>query len=189
MEWLARAGWMVYPIGLCAVAALTLFFERWFSLAPRRVAPEGWRAEVLAQMRRDEAPTGLERAAAGRLVVAWLKSADRRRERVGEAGQRLVVEMERGISWLATIASLAPLLGLTGTVLGMIEVFQRMTVDAGAGSQLLAGGIWMALVTTVLGMLVAMPTLVLHRLLQGRVQARVSDLERFAEDLLDGPNT
>ena len=108
MEWLARAGWMVYPIGLCAVAALTLFFERWFSLSPRRVAPEGWRAEVLAQMRRDEAPTGLERAAAGRLVVAWLKSADRRRERVGEAGQRLVVEMERGISWLATIASLAP---------------------------------------------------------------------------------
>ena len=161
---------MVYPIGLCAVAALAVL-ERWFSLAPRRVAPEGWRAEVLAQMRRDEAPTGLERAAAGRLVVAWLKSADRRRERVGEAGQRLVVEMERGISWLATIASLAPLLGLTGTVLGMIEVFQRMTVD-GAGSQLLAGGIWMALVTTAGGMLVAMPTLVLHRLLQGRASAR-----------------
>ena len=188
MEWLARAGWMVYPIGLCAVAALTLFFERWFSLSPRRVAPEGWRAECWRRCGAMRRPPGSS-AAAGRLVVAWLKSEDRRRERVGEAGQRLVAEMERGISWLATIASLAPLLGLTGTVLGMIEVFQRMTVDAGAGSQLLAGGIWMALVTTVLGMLVAMPTLVLHRLLQGRACKRVSDLERFAEDLLDGPNT
>lgn len=180
-----RAGWMVYPIGLCAVASLTLFLERWFALSNRRVLPPAWREQVVVALRGDGELPALDGVAAGRMVVALRKDSLRIRERVQETGQRLVAEMERGISWLGTIAALAPLLGLTGTVLGMIEVFQRMTMQAGADSQILAGGIWMALVTTVLGMLVAMPTLVLHRLLQGRVQARINELEAFAEELLD----
>ena len=185
MEWLIRAGWMVYPIGFCAVASLTLFFERWFALSKRYVLPSVWRDRVLDALNHDDELPELDRIAAGRMVVAMNKSPSRRRERVHEVGQRLVSEMERGISWLGTIAALAPLLGLTGTVLGMIEVFQRMTVETGADSQVLAGGIWMALVTTVLGMLVAMPTLVLHRLLQGRVQARIGELEVFADQILE----
>jgi biopolymer transport protein ExbB len=185
MEWLVRAGWMVYPIGLCAVASLTLFLERWFALRSARVLPDGWRQAVLRALSEGSEPEDLSRCAAGRMVTVQQKGGDQVRERVQEIGQRLVGEMERGISWLATIAALAPLLGLTGTVLGMIEVFQRMTVQAGADSQVLAGGIWMALVTTVLGMLVAMPTLVLHRLLLGRVQARITQLEVFGDDLLE----
>ena len=185
MEWLMRAGWMVWPIGLCAVASLTLFFERWFALTSRQVLPAAWRDQVIEALVADQEPQDLDRVAAGRMVQVMRKGSSRQRERVQEMGQRLVAEMERGISWLGTIAALAPLLGLTGTVLGMIEVFQRMTVETGAGSQVLAGGIWMALVTTVLGMLVAMPTLVLHRLLQGRVQARISELERFADEILE----
>jgi biopolymer transport protein ExbB len=185
MEWLMRAGWMVWPIGLCAVASLALFFERWFALSNRRVLPKTWCDQVVEALSEGVEPPDLDRVAAGRMVQAMRKIPSRRRERVQEMGQRLVAEMERGISWLGTIAALAPLLGLTGTVLGMIEVFQRMTVETGADSQVLAGGIWMALVTTVLGMLVAMPTLVLHRLLQGRVQARISELEVFADQILE----
>ena len=184
MEWLARAGWMVYPIGLCAVASLTLFLERWFALRSEHVLPSQWRRQVLEAFNDGHEPRDLESQAAGRMVLARQKGGELVRERVQEMGQRLVAEMERGISWLATIAALAPLPGLTGTVLGMIEVFQRMTVQAGADSQVLAGGIWMALVTTVLGMLVAMPTLVLHRLLLGRVQARITELEVFGDELL-----
>jgi len=185
MDWLVRAGWMAWPLAACALCALGLFLERWFALAAGRVLPSEWTASVLAGLRTGENVSDHADVAAHRLVVALGPGAERRRERVHEAGQRLVGEMERGVSWLGTIAALAPLLGLTGTVLGMINVFRRITEMGGGDAQVLAGGIWMALVTTVIGLLVAMPTLVLHRLLQGRVRARVAELEQFADDLID----
>jgi biopolymer transport protein ExbB len=184
MDWLLRAGWMAWPLGACAVGALALFFERWVALSPSKLFGGDWRRDAL-QALREQRDVPASKAAAQSMIEALVAGDDKRIERVHSAGQRLVAEMERGVSWLATIAALAPLLGLTGTVIGMIDVFQRISEMGGGDASVLAGGIWMALVTTVLGMLVAMPTLILHRLLQGRLTARVNELEGFAEELLE----
>ena len=185
MDWLVRAGWMAWPLGACAVAALTLFLERWMALRARHVVPAPWAHETLKQLAAGAETEAEGAPAAHSMVVARRGAAKDRRSRVEAAGAQLVSRMERGVSWLATIASLAPLLGLTGTVLGMIDVFQRITLTGGGDARVLANGIWMALVTTVLGLLVAMPTLVLHRLLEGRLAARVASLEAFGEQLLE----
>jgi biopolymer transport protein ExbB len=185
MDWLQLAGWMAWPLGACALAAVGLFLERWNALSSRRVLPKAWRAQMIETLQSGQSPKDLDRVAAGRMVAALGAADARRRARVQDVGQRLVAEMERGVSWLGTIAALAPLLGLTGTVLGMIKVFQRITEMGGGDAQALAGGIWMALLTTVIGLLVAMPTLVLHRLLQGRVTARIGELELFGDALIE----
>jgi biopolymer transport protein ExbB len=185
--WLVRAGWLAWPIGACAFLGLTLFFERWIALSARRILPDGDRSEALAAVRERRVEGALDDLAGGAvqsLLRAVTGPGEGLRPRMDSAGAQIVAKLERGVGWLATIASVAPLLGLTGTILGMIKVFQKVT-DSGVGDPtVLAGGIWVALITTALGLLVAIPCLVLHRLLLGRVEARVTELERLAETLV-----
>jgi biopolymer transport protein ExbB len=187
MVWLVRAGWLAWPIGACAFLGLTLFIDRWIALSARRLLPDSLRAEALVAVRegRVEPLLGqVDQHAVRSLLAALAGPREDVRARMAAAGAQVVAGIERGVGWLATIASIAPLLGLTGTILGMIEVFQRVT-GAGVGDPtVLAGGIWVALITTVLGLLVAIPCLVLHRLLLGRVDARVNEFEVFAEALV-----
>jgi biopolymer transport protein ExbB len=183
MDWLIKAGWMAWPLGACAVVALTLFIERWTVLSRRRILASGWAQNALNAVGNRAELERLPAAFARPLALATEGPKDSLHERLTAAGGQLSAQLERGVSWLATIAALAPLLGLTGTVLGMIQVFQRITVEGAGDPALLAGGIWTALITTVIGLLVAMPTLVLHRLLEGRVSARIAELEALAAAL------
>ena len=86
MDWLLRAGWMAWPLGACAIAALALFLERWFALSSRRVLPPVWKAQMIAALKSGEEPQGCNSLATGRMVVAVGAADDRRRARVQEAG-------------------------------------------------------------------------------------------------------
>ncbi len=191
-EWLLRAGWLAWPLVVCALGVLTIFIERWWFFRQRNVLPAAWASECLQAI--DEGKkfvtvrfVSTNGSVGGRFGGALLQAAEgdpaTRRERLEDVGRQIGRRLERGIDWLSTLAAVSPLLGLTGTILGMIQVFQRITVAGAGDAQVLAGGIWMALITTVLGLMVAIPALILRQILIGRLEARITELEGFAAAL------
>jgi biopolymer transport protein ExbB len=179
-EWLLRAGWLAWPLVACALGVLTIFLERWWSLRQRNVLPAAWATACLAAIDGEKEVVGVGGQCGAKLLQAAEGDPSTRRERLEDAGRQLARQLERGLDWLSTLAAVSPLLGLTGTILGMIQVFQRITVAGAGDAQVLAGGIWMALITTVLGLVIAIPALVLRQILVSRLEARVGELEAFA---------
>lgn len=179
-EWLLRAGWLAWPLVACALAVLTIFIERYWALGRARVLPRGWAEDCLAALADGQTVSGAGGGLGGELLKAAQGNDEGRRQRLEDAGSQLGRAMERGLDWLSTLAAVSPLLGLTGTILGMIEVFQRITAAGAGDAQVLAGGIWMALISTVLGLIVAIPALVLRQILVSRLERRLAELEAFA---------
>lgn len=182
-EWLLRAGWLAWPLVACALGVLTIFLERWWFFRQRNVLPAAWASQCLQAIDEGKDVVGVGGQFGATLLQAAEGDPATRRERLEDAGRQIGRRLERGIDWLSTLAAVAPLLGLTGTILGMIQVFQRITVAGAGDAQLLAGGIWMALITTVLGLMVAIPALILRQILIGRLEARITELEGFAAAL------
>ena len=106
------------------------------------------------------------------------------REAVEDTGRHVVHELERYLNTLGTIAAITPLLGLLGTVFGMIEVFNVISVRGSGDAQLLAGGISQALITTAAGLTVAIPTLLFYRYFRGKIEALVVRLEEQSNHLM-----
>ena len=166
------------PIGLCSVGALGICLERLWSLRVRRAAPPDLLAEVQAELaggdpnwnRLAELCMGCH---LGTIFMAGLASARHGREAMKEAMEgaaaTAVHDMERYLTALGTIAAISPLLGLLGTVLGMIEVFRVLVEDGIGNPSVFASGISEALVTTAAGLAVAIPALILHRHLLRKV--------------------
>ncbi len=192
------AGWPIWPLIACSVAALALIVERFLSLRAARVHPPGLVDEVIAATRQGlPADEAVDRLAAdsvlGTLLAAGLRAATRQ-PRSGEAGLRqalegagreAVHELQRYLSALGTIASAAPLLGLLGTVIGMIEIFASQAPGTGGGNpQQLAHGISVALYNTAFGLIVAIPALMFHRYFRARIETFRLGLEREAERVL-----
>jgi biopolymer transport protein ExbB len=177
---LAAGGWVMPLIVTCSVIALAICIERHFALNAEKVAPTHLLAFVWQQLRRDglnaqqlkslraESPLG-EILAAG--LVNQHQGRDVMRESIREAASHVVYSLERNLSALGTIAAVTPLLGLLGTVLGMISVFADITAHGTGNANVLAGGISEALLTTAAGLAVAIPSLVMHRHYRGN-QAR-----------------
>ncbi len=194
LELLQSGGWLMLPITLCSVAAVGICIERAWSLRAGRVAPAGLLALLETAVGNSDAD--LERlqercgtSSLGRIFRAGLASAQRGRERMREAMEAaaagVVHDLERYLTTLGAIASVSPLLGLLGTVVGMIRVF-AVLVEAGAGDVSgLAGGISEALVTTAAGLGVAIPALIAHRGLLRKVDDLVVTMEGRAGKLLD----
>jgi len=187
-------GWLMAPILLCSVAALAIGIERGWSLHSARVLPQGLLGDVQrwVRARSGEAPQLGELAAGSPLGKVWaagIANARRGRSLAKEAMTEAIAavshDLERYLTALGIIASIAPLLGLLGTVVGMIQVFSALMVDGAGRSEALAGGISEALVTTAAGLTVAIPSLMLHRFLLRRVDDLVVELERQAARLLD----
>lgn len=187
-------GWPMIPLLLLSALALALIVERAWTLRRSAVLPPGLGMEVRTWARRgnlDPAHIDSLRATAplGALLAAALdarhRPRDQIRERIEDVGRHLVHRMERYLNTLGTIAAAGPLLGLFGTVVGMIEMFLGI-LDHGIGDvNQLAGGIGKALICTAAGMIVAIPALIAHRWFRGRVAEYIVAMEHEAIALLD----
>ncbi len=191
---LLKGGVVMIPIGLLSVMAMTLFFERIWALRPSRVAPDGLHRRVLNLLnegRHDaaESACAADSSALARIVLAALRHRGLQRanlkEIMEEAGEMEVSWMARFVEGVGTVASVAPLLGLLGTVAGMIRVFQEVAQTVEPRISQLAGGIWEALITTGAGLTVAIPAYLAYRWLQGLVDARVRLLQERSLEVLD----
>ena len=194
LELVRAGGWPMIPLLLLSVVALAIIVERFWSLRRKVVLPPGLGAEVRAwagRGRLDPAHIDSLRSNSplGALLAAALdvrhRSREEIRERVEDVGRHLVHRMERFLNTLGTIAAAGPLLGLFGTVVGMIQMFLGI-LDHGVGDvNQLAGGIGKALVCTAAGMVVAVPALCFHRYFRGRIASYIVDMESEAFQLMD----
>jgi biopolymer transport protein ExbB len=191
------AGWPIWPLILCSIAALALIIERLSSLRPVRVAPAKLLDEVLAITRQslpsDEVVRKLaDNSVLGSVLAAGIRAASQDhvrdeaqlRQSFEAAGRAAVHRLERYLNALGTIASAAPLLGLLGTVVGMIEIFGAQAPTSGGNPEQLAHGISVALYNTAFGLIVAIPSLMFYRYFRGQVDEFVLTLEQAAERLL-----
>ena len=193
-ELVKAGGWPMVPLLLLGVLALAIVLERFWSLRRNEVLPPGLGQDVrnwAARGKLDPAHLQTLRANSplGALLAAALEARNRPREqireRIEDTGRHLVHRMERFLNALGTIASAGPLLGLLGTVVGMIQMFLGI-LDHGVGDvNQLAGGIGKALVCTATGMIVAIPALMFHRYFKGRINGYVIEMEQEASALLD----
>jgi len=187
-------GWLMIPLVLCSVLATVIILQRAWMLRRRRVLPSGVNEKVSAWARQRELDRShveaLRRSSPlGRVLAAALDNRDRAREVVKEAvedtGRHVVHELERYLNALGTIAGITPLLGLLGTVIGMIQVFSAI-MEAGVGDPApLAGGISQALITTAAGLTVAIPSFFFYRYFRGKVRSYVVAMEQQALDLIN----
>jgi biopolymer transport protein ExbB len=187
------AGWPIWPLIIASIVALALIFERLWSLRQSVVAPAGLVDQVLAEFRQTGAtPELLQktalRAPLGRILAAGLANVKAPRpvmkEAIEEVGRVVTHELERFLTTLGTIAAAAPLLGLLGTVVGMIEIFGSQT-SAGSNPIQLAHGISIALYNTAMGIIVAIPALMFYRHFRAKVDALVVEMEQQAIKLVD----
>ena len=194
LELVIAGGWLMVLIIACSVLAIAICIERFFTLNPKRVAPPHLLATVWKQIKGEELDAeGLrtlrESSPLARILAAGLSNAHHGREvmkeSIEEAAGHVVHELERYLNTLGTIASIAPLLGLLGTVVGMIRVFAQIMVQGTGNASVLAGGISEALITTAAGLSVAIPALVMHRYYTGRIDAIVVRLEQQTIKLVD----
>jgi len=191
------AGWPIWPLILCSVVGLALVVERFMSLREQRIAPPRLLDEVIAVTRQglpspDVVAKLHDNSVLGEVLAAGLRAAAGD-PRLNEAGLRQVFEnagrisvhrLERYLNTLGTIAAAAPLLGLFGTVVGMIEIFGSQAPSGGSNPAMLAHGISVALYNTAFGLIIAIPALMFYRYFRGKVDEYTLQLELSAERLL-----
>lgn len=193
-ELITAGGWLMVPILLCSVAALAIIGERFWALRQERIAPKRlvaqiWQWQKNSQL--DDSRISAIRAgsALGQVLAAGLlnqaHSREVMKESIEESGRQVVLELERYLNTLGTIASITPLLGLLGTVIGMIKVFTAITTQGVGDPGVLAGGISEALITTAAGLTVAIPSLMFYRYFRGRVDALVLKMEEEALKMVE----
>jgi biopolymer transport protein ExbB len=194
------AGWPIWPLILCSVVALALIIERFYTLRPSQVAPPKLLDEVIGVTRAslpsaevvnklaDNSVLGRVLAAGLRTVIAEPRVSEAMlRQQIENAGRAAVHGLERYLNTLGTIAAAAPLLGLLGTVIGMIEIFGSQAPTAGSSGgnpQQLAHGISIALYNTAFGLIVAIPALMVYRYFRRRVDEYELAMELAAERLV-----
>ena len=194
LELLIAGGWVMWPLLACSAIALAIILERFWTLRRGAVLPPGLGQEVrewAAQHKLDPAHVEALRSNSplGELLAAALEVRHRPREiikeRVEDIGRHVVHQMERFLNTLGTIAGVAPLIGLLGTVIGMIRMFLGILEHGVGDVTQLAGGIGQALITTAGGLVVAIPALMFYRYFRGRVIEYVVEMEKQAMALLD----
>jgi biopolymer transport protein ExbB len=191
------AGWPIWPLILCSIVGLALVIERSIALRRARVAPDKLLDEVVAITRTslpandvvsklaNSSSLGFVLAAGVRSVVAEPRLTEPALRLVFEnAGRVTIHRLERYLNTLGTIATAAPLLGLFGTVVGMIEIFGSQSPTGGSNPQQLAHGISVALYNTAFGLMIAVPALMFYRYFRGRVDEFTVDMEQAAERLV-----
>lgn len=197
-EMITKGGPMMYLILLASVVALAVFIERVYHLNKARIDADMFMEEITKVLKRNKIIEAIEMCNAtpgpiAHIIKAGILKHDRSKaeikEAVEEAGQLEIPRLERHLPVLATIAYIAPLLGLLGTVSGMIKAFQIIQQKAIAMTPVnpgdLAGGIWESLLSTLAGMSVAIPTYVVYNYLVSQVNGLVYDMERSATDLVN----
>ncbi len=187
------AGWPIWPLIACSIVALALIIERFVALQPSKIAPANLVEEVIAVSRNGlPSPDVTSKLAASSLLGEVLASGLRAKSLNGQlpeqkldetfelAGRLAAHQLDKHLNALATIASAAPLLGLLGTVIGMIEIFAAQS-PGGTNPQQIAYGISIALYNTAFGLMIAIPSLMFHRYFRARVDTYLLTMETSAE--------
>ncbi|RLA35372.1 MAG: MotA/TolQ/ExbB proton channel family protein [Gammaproteobacteria bacterium] len=187
-------GLLMVPIILCAIIAMGIVLERFWTLKKTRVIPEDLTSKVWGWVEKDaldqsQIQTLHQGSPLGQILAAGLINRDRERvimkDSIEDTGRHVVHEMERYLDTLGTIAAITPLLGLLGTVIGMVKVFTAITTHGVGDPTVLAGGIAEALITTGAGLSVAIPALIGYRYYRNRIDTLVVDMEKEAIKLVE----
>ena len=191
---LVAGGWLMIPILLCSLIMVAIIVERIWTLKVSKIVPDSLLSDVWKTFRagnmtvekiielRGDSPLG-EVLAAG--LANRAHGRDVMKDAMEEAGGRVTHDMERFLSSLGTIAAVTPLLGLLGTVIGMIRVFSEIMISGTGNAGVLAGGISQALVTTAAGLTIAIPAMIFHRHFERKIDAIVVQLEQQSSRLVD----
>ncbi|WP_276682105.1 MotA/TolQ/ExbB proton channel family protein [Thalassolituus oleivorans] len=194
LEIIQSGGWMMVPIIIASILALAISVERFWTLRATQIAPADLLSRVWGWMKNKQLDANRikelrESSPLGRVLAAGLMNARNGRqimkESIEEVASHEIHEMERYLNALGTVAAVAPLMGLLGTVFGMIQVFSEIMIQGTGQANVLAGGISEALITTAAGLIVAIPALICHRILQRRVDEIVVFMEQEAIKLVD----
>jgi len=190
-------GWIMWPLLLCSLLTVVVFVDRMLALRKDKVVPPKLTETVWSWIKNDQVDDERLRALhnnspLGRVLAAGLvhrnQSTEVIKSSIEDTGRHVVHEMEKYLNSLGTVAETAPLLGLLGTVWGMIKVFSAIVREGVGDPSVLAGGISQALVTTAAGLLVAIIAKIAYRYLHGRVSVLVVDMEKEAIRLLQSMN-
>ncbi|MDY6949025.1 MAG: MotA/TolQ/ExbB proton channel family protein [Pseudomonadota bacterium] len=193
-EIVKAGGIMMGPIILASIVTAAIFLERLWTLQTKRVLPaelteKVWRWVEQGQIQDKHIAALQQNSPLGKILAAGLANRNRdrvvMREAIEDTGRHVVHELDRFIGTVGTIASLSPLMGLLGTVLGMIRTFNSITTSGIGNPASLAGGIAEALITTAAGLTVAIPALLAYKYLRGRVQTLVVQMEKEAIKLVE----
>jgi biopolymer transport protein ExbB len=188
------AGWPIWPLLAASVIAVALIIERAVSLRSSKIIPPSLLEQVLAVYQRQGVNEDIldklaKDSPLGEVLAAGLRNHKSSRyvmkDAVEEAGRTVAHELERFLTTLGTIATAAPLLGLFGTVIGMIEIFGSQSPTGGTNPQQLAHGISIALYNTAFGIGIAIPALIFYRHYKNKVEGFVVDMEQQAAKLID----
>ncbi|MDA8782834.1 MotA/TolQ/ExbB proton channel family protein [Porticoccaceae bacterium] len=187
-------GWLMWPILICSIVVVAISIERFIALKSDRVIPAGQLADVWSKLR-SKALTGealktlRDSSPLGYILAAGISNAghgrDVMKDSIEEAAGQVIHSLERFLVLLSNIANITPLLGLLGTVLGMIQVFSDIMLFGTGNAADLAGGISQALITTAAGLTVAIPAMMSHRYFERHVDSLVVQLEGQATKLVD----
>jgi len=192
LEMVAAAGWPIWPMIVASVVALAIIIERFLSLRASAVAPAGALEQAIACGRSGDGLDTLEKTPLGRVLGAGIRnrggSPEDMKQAVEETGRAVAHDLSRYLTTLGSIASMAPYLGLFGTVVGMIEIFAAQSPTSGADPAQLAHGISVALYNTAFGLIVAIPSMVFYRHFRARIDAYLVDMEQQAIHLVDAIN-
>lgn len=187
------AGWPIWPLIIASILALAIIFERFYTLRRNQIIPPGLLEQTLENLRKHGINPDVMRALAqgsplGRILTAGIRNLNTSREvmkeSLEEAGRVVAHDLERYLLTLGTIASVAPLLGLLGTVIGMVEIFGSQS-PTGGNPAVLAHGISVALYNTAFGLIVAIPSMIFYRFFRGRVDAFLVEMEEQAVRLVE----
>ncbi|MFT6434870.1 MAG: biopolymer transport protein ExbB [Candidatus Azotimanducaceae bacterium] len=193
-ELVQAGGWLMVPILLCSVIAAAICVERFWTLRAAQIVPKNLLAQVWNWIRNNEMDSKKLRelrsgSPLGQILAAGIsnhkRGRDQMKESIEEIASHVVHEMERYLNTLGTIAAITPLLGLLGTVIGMIKVFTAIKLEGTGNAAVLAGGISEALITTAAGLSVAIPSLFFSRFFQRRVDELVITMEQEALKLVE----
>ena len=192
-EIVKAAGWPIWPLLLASIISVALIIERLVALRRAKVVPAGLLQRAVGEFRRgadnSKLLDDLERhSPLGRVLAAGLRnvghSRDVMKESIEETGRAVVHELERFLTTLGTIAAISPLMGLLGTIIGMIDIFASQGVS-GANPAQLAQGISIALYTTGLGLIIAIPAMIFWRHFRALIDSFVIDMEQQAIKLVE----
>ncbi len=193
-EIVVAGGWVMVPIILSSVLALAIIAERFWTLRQSRIAPAGLAVNVLQLHKSRQLDDGRlkelhDDSPLGRILATGLVNMHHPREvmkeRVEDTGRHVIHELERYLSTLGTIAAIAPLLGLLGSVTGLMEVFTAVTVHGAGNPQAMAEGISEIMIATAAGLAVAIPSVIFYRFFQRRVDDLAVTMEQEALTLID----
>ena len=194
LEFFKAGGLLMWPLFICSAVAIAIIAERFWSLQKKRISPPDlmtkiWQWLKSNQIDNSRISTLQRNSPLGQILAAGLanrnSSRDITKESIEDTGRHITLSLERNLTTLGTIAAITPLLGLLGTVIGMIKVFAVITTEGVGNPETLAGGISEALITTAMGLVVAIPSLIFYRYFRGKINILVVDMEEQAMKLIE----